>query len=167
MSRVSGPPPPPPPPFLRRFCNTNCSRVSGYPLPFLKKIPPTPPPPFKIPGSVPLSTLVPEGLIIIMSIVNYVGVQISTFCVVCVSVWGGGGGGGGIFPSHTLSNMPTAMKRTRDKWDHPSEYSTENCYEPMSVLSKQMCLNRQQRLKPGAIPKRPASVPAPSTATHF
>jgi len=63
------------------------------------------------------------------------------------------------------------VKRTRDKWDGPSEHSTlcsdhftVDCFEPMSILSKQMDLKRQQRLKPDAIPTifpRPASVPAP------
>ena len=80
-----------------------------------------------------------------------------------------------LFKFPTESNLRRAwilqVKRTRDKWDGPSEHSTlcsdhftEDCFEPMSILSKQMGLKRQQRLKPGAIPTIfpiPASVPAP------
>ena len=79
-----------------------------------------------------------------------------------------------LFKFPTESNLRRAwilqVKRTRDKWDGPSEHSTlcsdhftEDCFESMSVLSKQMGLKSKQLLKPSAIPTlfpRPASVPA-------
>ena len=61
------------------------------------------------------------------------------------------------------------VQRTRDKWRGPtqnsgvcSEHFTEDCYEPISVVSKQMGIKVKQMLKPNAIPtifKRPFSTP--------
>ncbi len=64
------------------------------------------------------------------------------------------------------------VKRTRDRWDGPNERSTlcsdhftVECFESMSILSKEMGLQRRTKLKPNAIPSifprpPPASVPS-------
>ncbi len=51
------------------------------------------------------------------------------------------------------------VKRTRDRWDGPNERSTlcsdhftVECFESMSILSKEMGLQRRTKLKPNAIP---------------
>lgn len=61
------------------------------------------------------------------------------------------------------------VQKTRDKWHGPtknsavcSEHFTEDCFEPMSVMSKKMGMKMRQRLKPDAIPtifKRPSATP--------
>ena len=77
------------------------------------------------------------------------------------------------FPTDTKLRRAWTLqvKRTRDKWDGPSKYSaicsqhfTEDCFEPISILSKKMGMKMKQMLKPGSIPTiivRPAHVSGP------
>ena len=61
------------------------------------------------------------------------------------------------------------VQRTRDKWNGPtknsavcSEHFAEDCFEPISVMSKQLGIKMRQMLKPCAIPtifKRPCTTP--------
>ena len=61
------------------------------------------------------------------------------------------------------------VQRTRDKWHGPtknsavcSEHFTEDCFEPISVMSAKVGMKMKHMLKPNAIPtifKRPSTTP--------